>query len=679
MAKQRRVLGTPFKSPDNATKSVLEATSPTPPAANGALEHRLKEPDQQLPPEPQNGPEITPIKSPQPEPPAIELQTDSSQIESTDEPNIVCPICNEPMINAYQLNQHIDDVHMKDESQSSTTSPTPRGALSPSFLSPNNSLKNIGNDLMKGDIKKWLNGKDLTPLKRKTLNLDLFDGSKSFSLSDGNIPSEPGSPSKNSKSPTPLNRPRVSRSHWVQPTSNSTCSLTGCHKTLNVKNGIVNCRKCGKLFCNDHSDYKVKLRNPRNNEKIPQYDPKGILSKCCETCYFERPDLVLGTQVNINDLSSDFKALRLKKLEENQLIRDKLIRKFIKLVDVIGEFYLHPEQYQKKSLLNYANTIDYELLAEKQKAIVGYENWENDQYIQNCSVCLVKFNFIIRKHHCRICGKIVCDDKFGERQDCSLSVPINIFMEKLDYLNFSLQVKDNFDTLVKAKDEMFVVRVCKDCKNNLLYDFKMRAMNNLHSSSQPAQAVLNEIFSHYHQLLIIKLNINHHLPKYEASLFTPDFKIDTTNKLKERIMTYLKEFETLIVQFKNRYYNTNEIKPEYRHFQKLLNGINQSLIFFLQDNLIRFKDLNNKFKDKEEQLLPKKKEAVEPPRLTKKQIREFREQLMVMNEQKFILENLVNDVTKQRKFDEIQPLLNNKQEITNEIERLEQELGEFGF
>lgn len=719
-SKQRRVLGTPSTSPQTISGVQDRALigSPPPPSPNGqfftqeeespglsnqypqatspfksSIQAKIQSPlahkSSQLQSDPDEG------HSEEPKNTGKSVDTGFEPAELNDS-HIVCPICNEQMINAYQLNQHIDDVHMNDDDESNITnpdstsgSPTPRNdRQSPSFLGtgPQNSIhKIINNEFIKTDIKKWFNGKDLTPLKRKTLNLDLFEGNKAFSLSDGTIASEPSSPSKQSKSPTtPLNKPRISRAHWVQPSSSSICHMNNCSKPLNVKNGVVNCRKCGFLFCNHHTTYKVRLRNPQSekDEKVPQYDPEGIWSKCCENCYFNKPDLVLGTQVNSRDMTNDFKLMRLKLLDNHHLVRDKLIKKFIKIVNLIGEFYLHHEQYQKRSILSYySSKADYELLSERQKEIIGYENWENDHNVHNCSICLVQFGFLIRKHHCRLCGKIVCDDRFGERQNCSLLVPISKFMERLNYLNFSLQVRENFDRLLEAKDDMFLLRVCKDCKNDLLYDYRMKMMHETDSQnlSQPSAIVLNEIFNQYNQLLIVKFNIKHHLPKYESTLLSPDINIENTNKAKERIMAYLKEFETLILNFKNRYYDKTDIKPQYVRYQKLLNGINQSLIFFLQENLIHFKNLNNTFKEKEQQLIPRKSNQIEKPRLTKKEIRELREQLMVMNEQKFIIENLINDVTKQRKFDEIQPLMNNKQEITNEIDRLENELGEFGF
>lgn len=52
---------------------------------------------------------------------------------------------------------------------------------------------------------------------------------------------------------------------------------------------------------------------------------------------------------------------------------------------------------------------------------------------------------------------------------------------------------------------------------------------------------------------------------------------------------------------------------------------------------------------------------------------------MVLNEQKFLVENQIQQFTKDRKFDELDALIINKEEISDTINQLEEELGEFGF
>lgn len=577
--------------------------------------------------------------------------------------DIKCPICEEPMINVFQLNQHVDDIHVNIPT---TPSKLPISASVDSKQSPLNIDRNLTND-----IKTWF--KDSTPVKRKALNLDLFEGNnKGFSLSDEsskpNIQQDKSETSSLSQGATsPLNKPKITRGHWKRPINNTTCKL--CDKPLNVKNGIVNCRRCGELFCNEHTNYKVKLRNPISPpNSLPEYSPQGIWSKCCETCFLNKPDIVKGTDPNILDLSEEFKRVRRNKVEESQLNRDRSIKRYIKLVNFLSEY--HFTKKPELSLSTIFQTNNDDIITNKEKEIVGYENWQDDTKIHNCNICFSKFNLLIRKHHCRICGRIVCDDRFQERRDCSLMVPISIIMTMLPTLNYSKFVQSRFNDIIST--DSIQIRLCKSCKDSILYGYKLK-------TNQTVNGILDEIFQSYYQLSAIKNNINHLLPKYESLLLSADFNLTDTNRLKNKIMSYLKDYEKLIYQFKAQFYDHDNISIKYEKYEKLINGINQSLILFLQENLLRFKYLNSKFKDMENALLPKPSVAEQLPKLTKKQIRELREQLMVMNEQKFIIENLINDVTKQRKFDELQPLIKNKQELLTEIEKLEAQLGEFGF
>lgn len=38
----------------------------------------------------------------------------------------------------------------------------------------------------------------------------------------------------------------------------------------------------------------------------------------------------------------------------------------------------------------------------------GVPNWQSDSDAQNCSICNTKFNLWFRRHHCRMCGRVVC-------------------------------------------------------------------------------------------------------------------------------------------------------------------------------------------------------------------------------------------------------------------------------
>lgn len=697
---KRRILGSPFKSPENVNNKSSgqslfasnvdkkgDALSPTP--------NRLKQNDR--------GVNFDhPIKE---ESSSDEIDQPNELISNSD---ITCPICNENMITLNQLNQHIDDVHSfedNDKEDSKLTLP-----------------RLINSDSIGKDLKNWLTGKtnnenvpDITinsPLK-KTINLDLLDDNKGFTFRDNISNEELGG--KDIK----IDDSKINRSHWKQPSQSSTNRCSQCNKVLNVKNGMVNCRKCGDLFCNQHTHYKIRLRNSTTAKKLPLYEAssKGVWSRCCENCYFNKPDLFEGTSIKYNDLTRQFKKKRQESFDEQQINRIKLQKKFIKLVNLMADNYLWKINNQSDTLIsfnmlsifNVSNQEKYnkEILLQEQISIVGEDNWSSDEVHLNCSICFTKFNFIIRKHHCRLCGQIVCDDSFGERKNCSIIVPINKLLDKLSNLNYSLQVRENWHQLMEINENFvkdFSIRCCKNCKDGILFDWRLSSLNDYSDDQKP-------IFKKYDELLMIKNNINQVTSKYKQLIEDDESDLNEINKLRNKLMGFIKDLEDSVNRFKYFFFNKNlqtgtfSVNEEYHTYSPLINNIHNGFLIYLQEHLLHYKELNQLFKERENRILQQAKlnrsispnnldvqsptpksptptPASPPPpqaQLTKKQIRELREQLMVMNEQKFIIGNMISDTKKQRKFDELTPLIENDKELSKTIESLEIQLGDYGF
>ena len=75
----------------------------------------------------------------------------------------------------------------------------------------------------------------------------------------------------------------VSRDHWQKYAPGEKCSEPSCGKRLNAANGNVNCRHCGKLFCEEHTMYQMKLSRSAKHEPV-----RGFWCRVCETCYKSR-------------------------------------------------------------------------------------------------------------------------------------------------------------------------------------------------------------------------------------------------------------------------------------------------------------------------------------------------------------------------------------------------------
>ncbi|KAK6201582.1 FYVE zinc finger-domain-containing protein [Scheffersomyces amazonensis] len=657
--KSKRVLGSPFKSPGIKLTESSTVTkddtlkSPTPPTRTNTNT---------------TDSETSSIHDARAVPNSVPMETSSSlnQTQSSNHASsnqkqiITCPICNEEMVSLYQLNQHIDDTHSSDSNTSA-------------------------------EIKR------ISP-KKKSIKMDLFDNNKGFSLSDvseSSVTPPPQTISRNGNNNSPAHhiqhhhsgpKSRITRSHWKQQstlTTSSICSFPTCNKTLNIKNGITNCRKCGLLFCNEHSAYKIKLIMPLDGGNLPIYDStgEGTWCKSCQTCYYDKPDLKQGTAAWSRDLTSQFKQKRQESSDESSLNRNKIQKRFIKLTNYLAE------SNTKKSTQSFvsaavadwwkngtSNRGGVSNIDEAEKEISGLDNWQDDTGISNCSICFVKFSLLLRKHHCRLCGKIVCDDPYGYRKSCSIVVPLSNLLQRLSNLNYSKYVKSNWETTLN--DENLKFRCCVDCKNALLYDWKLN-----HVSTNSDEEL---IFNTYELKLIQKHQIEILLQKYEQ-LVRANNNVEEEIKVGNKLVIQLKEFEQSTIQFRDKYFNVEDgklnVKIVYETYKRLIMNIHQTFVIFLQDSIIQYKQLNDIHRDREEAKLKeveqKKQEQV--PSLSKKQIRELREQLMVMNEQKFMVESLIQEYTKARRFDELQALIENKKELAEVIDKLELQLGEFGF
>lgn len=600
----RRILGSPFKTPDQGSRSNGGAKSPTPAGKND---------------------------------------------------NLQCPICNEDMVSLLQLNRHIDDVHGS------------------------------------GNIDDETPPLKRTP-QRRTIKLDLFDNNLGFSLSDNSEGSD-------------IQTRQLLRSHWKHPsaTKANVCFHRGCSRVLNVKNGVVNCRKCGELFCNFHTRYRVRLCN--STSKTPEYSSvRGAYARSCEKCYLHKPDLVLGTQVNSRDLSEQFFKKRRGALDEKEWTRLTLQKRFIKLVSLLSDSYIWHNQHRNTFFLYFGETgaepYSQEKILEAQKEIVGYDCWQNDDGATHCPICFVKFNFLIRKHHCRLCGTIVSDSSFNSEDpsmSCSLQVPVGIVLQKLLHLNYSPNVKSNWESLTTVSPEkskfshLFSFRCCRNCKNLLLVKLNL---NNTEDEN-------DVIFVAHDELLVLKSHIKKTMERYELLVKeNNESNNELVNKLRTRLLKNLKDFELATNNFKQKFFRLNKETHKFAptHSPTLVTNIYKTAINFLQDSLLEYKKANEEFQKLENTRLsgqlslllptdasstvsssPTPLHSLEPPRLTKKQIRELREQLMVTSEQKFLIEKLMDDAKKQRRFDELGTLTENINELKKRIDELETELGEFAF
>lgn len=121
----------------------------------------------------------------------------------------------------------------------------------------------------------------------------------------------------------------VTREHWQRETGNDTCNIPGCHKTVGKQGaGKQHCRKCGKLFCDTHTQYEIKL-----NRQAQHDVENGVWSKVCGPCYQSRKGYLEKEGATRNKTDIFLKA-RAKTIDRVYLESNRLEKRLEKLARI---------------------------------------------------------------------------------------------------------------------------------------------------------------------------------------------------------------------------------------------------------------------------------------------------------------------------------------------------------
>jgi rabenosyn-5 len=223
------------------------------------------------------------------------------------------------------------------------------------------------------------------------------------------------------EAPPPRREPdeEVTRAHWQRPGYRDVCSDPTCVRPISTSqialggnSTSVNCRKCGKLFCEEHTMYQMKLSRQARHDPV-----RGFWCRVCETCYVSREGYNDHRGFERNHFE-EFASIRRKHVDKEYLEISRLEKRLTKLTQLLanppidenggsGGFWpLSGAKAQRKAL---------------EQSII---TWEEDAKVPHCPFCQQEFtNYTFRRHHCRMCGRVVCGDP---RTGCSEEVGLNV-------------------------------------------------------------------------------------------------------------------------------------------------------------------------------------------------------------------------------------------------------------
>jgi rabenosyn-5 len=327
---------------------------------------------------------------------------------SSNSRGLVCPICDEEMVTLLQLNRHIDDAHQE--------------------------LPAVQQD----EVKTWfdkqvIRAKRFQPLSminQKLRGLEVFEPNETPAVPSGRAvggaggagyagPAGLGQGQGQMKAPEVVVNPDelVTRTHWQRSRGDEACTDPACGKRLGPLNGSVNCRSCGRLFCEEHTMYQMKL------SKAAKHDPvRGYWCRVCETCYKSRPGYSDHDGVLV-DHTSAFVAMRKRKVDRQNLEIQRLEKRLTKLTRLLANPPEEGNGVGGTGVLSSVATLSGR--KDMRKAIEqSVVTWEDDASVPRCPFCQQEFgSWTFRRHHCRICGRVVCADPLT---GCSSEVGLDV-------------------------------------------------------------------------------------------------------------------------------------------------------------------------------------------------------------------------------------------------------------
>jgi len=510
--------------------------------------------------------------------------------------------------------------------------------------------------------------------------------------------------------PTPPPRPAqpdpdevVRKDHWQKRGYNDTCVDPTCGKRLGNTYGSVNCRHCGKLFCEEHTMYQMKLSRSAQHEPV-----RGYWCRVCETCYKSREGYSDRAGLERNH-TSEFEKLRRGKLDKTFLEVSRLEKRLTRLTQLLANPLDEvPQPVNKRwTLASWGQNDPRKAL---EQSVV---TWQDDASVARCPYCQQDFTqYTFRRHHCRTCGKVVCGDPVT---GCSIMLGLNVAssmsLQPLDQrpplIDLVADVRPAAEKPATQPTVALDVRICRECNATL---FSRRDFADTISNT-PASVRA------YHNLVQFERGIRLLLPKFQRllqALQDPDnpptsSQISDASKTRRRLMDSFTQYDIAARRVR-------DMPTDSPTQQRLQKAIYQQASQFLHLHMLSLKTLpkilkhatpHGKANGPNSALINGSGNGRPPGALaaihyasrsfdSNSQIsitsatssaisaleaeeKSLHERLIVLEEQKFMVSEMIADANRRRKFDEVAALAVNVEDLSREIDQIQGQIAGLDF
>lgn len=580
---------------------------------------------------------------------------------------LVCPICNEEMMTLLQLNRHIDDNHQE---------------------LPENE---------QDEVKTWfdkqvLKAKRFQPLSlinQKLRGLDVFESNESNpSLPVATIPAGK-LPLEGPTDPDEL----ITRQHWQRTTNYDSCTEPACGRSLGSLNGSINCRKCGRLFCEEHTMYQMKLSRSANHEPV-----RGYWARVCETCYKSREGYNDHNGVLV-DHTKFFEQTRRKKVERQNLEISRLEKRLTKLTNLLAN---PPEKHTQSngSLLAPVASLSGQKNPRKlmEQSIV---TWEEDSTVSKCPFCQQEFgSWTFRRHHCRICGRVVCADP---QTACSSEVGLNV-------ASATIPATEKPPSAASPGQVSIDIRMCRDCKHTI---FSSRDFTNslqhkpadqrAYETLRQFERGIKQLLPSFHRALLALQPEKQESGEVDLNKPPPTHaQIQEAAKIRKRLIDSFAKYGAAAKRLR-------DLKSDNPTQKRLQLAIYTQASNFLHTNMLPLKSLPQLLRSRSSvsssistptasrllasnthsasslrhsELVSESETASQAPSegstvvsQLETEEKDLRERLVVLEEQRFMVHDMVKSAHGARRFEEVSALSRNLDELDVEIKALKSKIG----
>lgn len=458
--------------------------------------------------------------------------------------------------------------------------------------------------------------------------------------------------------------------------------------------------------------YQMKLSRSAQHEPV-----RGFWCRVCETCYKSR-DGYSDHSLERNH-TTEFSSIRRRAVDKAYLEVSRLEKRLSRITKLLADPPPPPaDQTTRSYLWSLAGSKDH--IRNLEQSIVS---WEEDARVLQCPFCQQTFSqYSFRRHHCRTCGRVVCGDA---ATSCSTEVALNVDTRKLDTIlilsaNHPLifiSVTDNGSE--KGIGQVAVdVRMCKDCQHTIFSKSDFARQSLVKPPDQRA----------YENLVQFERGIRLLMPKFQRLLIalqdpdkppTPTQLSDAT-KVRRRLMDAFTQYDVAARRIR-------DLPTDNPTQERLQKAIYAQATTFLHLHMLPLKSLPKIMKHASPHGLPPPRASstdrtaspsarpsggplaqikaeertsnhLRPPsgvdgtshsrtsshssaQITalEKEEKELQERLIVLEEQKFFVQEMIADANKRRKFDEVAALSGNVEDLDREIDLLQNQIAGMDF